>query len=76
MNTHDELGRMDSIAVDGGHGIGMQRGSRAGANAARDRCGRCGCRDHTQQRTDGDLAQPVGEDLAVGAELRSARTCR
>ncbi|GEK79561.1 dihydroxyacetone kinase family protein [Agrococcus baldri] len=31
----DELGRMDSIAGDGDHGIGMQRGSRAGADAAR-----------------------------------------
>ena len=31
----DELGRMDSVAGDGDHGIGMQRDSRAGANAAR-----------------------------------------
>jgi D-erythrulose 4-kinase len=31
----DELGRMDSVAGDGDHGIGMQRGSRAGAVAAR-----------------------------------------
>ena len=31
----DELGRMDSVAGDGDHGIGMQRGSQAGANAAR-----------------------------------------
>jgi D-erythrulose 4-kinase len=31
----DELGRMDSVAGDGDHGIGMQRGSRAGAGAAR-----------------------------------------
>lgn len=31
----DELGRMDSVAGDGDHGIGMQRGSRAGAAAAR-----------------------------------------
>jgi dihydroxyacetone kinase len=31
----EELGRMDSVAGDGDHGIGMQRGSRAGANAAR-----------------------------------------
>ncbi len=30
----DELGRMDAIAGDGDHGIGMQRGSRAGADAA------------------------------------------
>lgn len=30
----DELGRMDSVAGDGDHGIGMQRGSRAGAAAA------------------------------------------
>jgi len=30
-----ELGRMDSVAGDGDHGIGMQRGSRAGASAAR-----------------------------------------
>ena len=28
----DELGRMDSVAGDGDHGIGMQRGSRAGAS--------------------------------------------
>ena len=31
----DELGRMDAVAGDGDHGIGMQRGSRAGAAAAR-----------------------------------------
>ncbi len=31
----EELGRMDSVAGDGDHGIGMQRGSRAGAAAAR-----------------------------------------
>jgi D-erythrulose 4-kinase len=30
----DELGRMDSVAGDGDHGIGMQRGSRAGTAAA------------------------------------------
>ncbi len=30
----DELGRMDSIAGDGDHGIGMQRGSSAGSAAA------------------------------------------
>jgi dihydroxyacetone kinase len=31
----DELGRLDSIAGDGDHGIGMQRGSSAGSDAAR-----------------------------------------
>jgi dihydroxyacetone kinase len=31
----DELGRIDRIAGDGDHGIGMQRGSRAAAAAAR-----------------------------------------
>lgn len=31
----DELGRLDAIAGDGDHGIGMQRGARAGAAAAR-----------------------------------------
>ena len=31
----DELGRMDSIAGDGDHGIGMQRGSHAARDAAR-----------------------------------------
>lgn len=31
----DELGRMDSVAGDGDHGFGMQRGSRSGADAAR-----------------------------------------
>ena len=30
----EELGHMDSVAGDGDHGIGMQRGSRAGADAA------------------------------------------
>jgi D-erythrulose 4-kinase len=30
----DELGRLDAIAGDGDHGIGMQRGSRAAADAA------------------------------------------
>jgi dihydroxyacetone kinase len=30
----EELGRIDSIAGDGDHGIGMQRGSRAAAEAA------------------------------------------
>lgn len=32
----DELGRLDSIAGDGDHGIGMQRGARAAAGAARE----------------------------------------
>ncbi|MGK9221143.1 MULTISPECIES: dihydroxyacetone kinase family protein [unclassified Microbacterium] len=31
----DELGRMDAVAGDGDHGIGMQRGSRAARDAAR-----------------------------------------
>jgi dihydroxyacetone kinase len=31
----DELGRLDAIAGDGDHGIGMQRGSRAADDAAR-----------------------------------------
>ncbi|MET0933817.1 MAG: dihydroxyacetone kinase family protein [Mycetocola sp.] len=31
----DELGRIDAIAGDGDHGIGMKRGSHAGAGAAR-----------------------------------------
>jgi dihydroxyacetone kinase len=30
----DELGRIDAVAGDGDHGIGMQRGSRAGAAAS------------------------------------------
>ncbi|WOF22391.1 dihydroxyacetone kinase family protein [Microbacterium betulae] len=32
----DELGRLDAIAGDGDHGIGMQRGARAAAEAAED----------------------------------------
>lgn len=32
----DELGRLDAIAGDGDHGIGMQRGARAAAEAALD----------------------------------------
>jgi D-erythrulose 4-kinase len=36
----DELGRMDAIAGDGDHGIGMQRGVRAAAEAAHDAQGR------------------------------------
>ncbi|GAA1945420.1 dihydroxyacetone kinase family protein [Microbacterium aquimaris] len=32
----DELGRLDRVAGDGDHGIGMQRGSRAAAAAAQD----------------------------------------
>lgn len=32
----DELGRLDSIAGDGDHGIGMQRGAHAAANAAQE----------------------------------------
>lgn len=32
----DELGRLDAVAGDGDHGIGMQRGVRAAAGAARD----------------------------------------
>ena len=32
----DELGRIDSVAGDGDHGIGMQRGARAAATAARE----------------------------------------
>jgi D-erythrulose 4-kinase len=36
MDDHvDELGRIDSVAGDGDHGIGMQRGARAAAEAAR-----------------------------------------
>jgi D-erythrulose 4-kinase len=31
----DELGQLDAIAGDGDHGIGMQRGARAGVEAAR-----------------------------------------
>ncbi len=31
----DELGRLDQVAGDGDHGIGMQRGSHAGRDAAR-----------------------------------------
>jgi dihydroxyacetone kinase len=35
IDTHvEELGRLDSIAGDGDHGIGMQRGSHAARNAA------------------------------------------
>lgn len=34
-DSADELGRMDSIAGDGDHGIGMQRGSHAGRDAVR-----------------------------------------
>lgn len=36
----DELGRMDAVAGDGDHGIGMQRGLRAAADAAHDALGR------------------------------------
>ncbi len=32
--TADELGRLDAVAGDGDHGIGMQRGARAGRSAA------------------------------------------
>lgn len=32
----EELGRMDAVAGDGDHGIGMQRGARAAASAARE----------------------------------------
>ena len=36
IDTHaTELGRLDAVAGDGDHGIGMQRGSRAGAKAAK-----------------------------------------
>ena len=31
----DDLGRIDAVAGDGDHGVGMQRGARAGAAAAR-----------------------------------------
>jgi dihydroxyacetone kinase len=36
----DELGRLDSIAGDGDHGIGMQRGATAAATAAEDAFGK------------------------------------
>lgn len=36
----DELGRIDAIAGDGDHGIGMERGVRAAVDAARDAVGR------------------------------------
>ncbi|MCR2802182.1 dihydroxyacetone kinase family protein [Microbacterium sp. zg-Y818] len=36
LDAHaDELGRLDRVAGDGDHGIGMQRGSRAAAEAAK-----------------------------------------
>jgi D-erythrulose 4-kinase len=36
----DELGRIDAIAGDGDHGIGMERGARAAVDAATDAVGR------------------------------------
>ncbi|GAA2304852.1 dihydroxyacetone kinase family protein [Streptomyces kunmingensis] len=39
VDTHaDELGRIDAVAGDGDHGIGMQRGSGAAYVAAREAC--------------------------------------
>ncbi|MBR8743359.1 DAK2 domain-containing protein, partial [Nocardiopsis sp. MG754419] len=41
LDTHgDELGRLDAIAGDGDHGIGMRRGATAAEQAARQACAR------------------------------------
>ncbi|WP_404475226.1 dihydroxyacetone kinase family protein [Microbacterium aerolatum] len=70
----DELGRLDAIAGDGDHGIGMQRGARAAADAA-DRAAAAGAGAGTVLAMAGDAwADKAGGTSGAlwGAALRAA----
>lgn len=66
----DELGRLDRIAGDGDHGIGMQRGSRAAAAAASAAVtGGAGARTALQQAGDAWADQGGGTSGAIWGEM-------
>lgn len=72
----DELGRLDAIAGDGDHGIGMQRGTRAAAEAA-DRAAAAGAGAGSVLAFAGDAwADKAGGTSGAlwGAALRAAGT--
>lgn len=66
----DELGRLDRIAGDGDHGIGMQRGSRAAAAAASAVVAdRAGARTALQQAGDAWADKGGGTSGAIWGEM-------
>jgi dihydroxyacetone kinase len=66
----DELGRIDRIAGDGDHGIGMQRGSRAAAVAASAAVGDgAGARTALQQAGDAWADKGGGTSGAIWGEM-------
>lgn len=68
-----ELGRIDSIAGDGDHGIGMQRGSRAAATAANHMAdGGAGARTTLQSAADAWADTGGGTSGAIWGEMLAA----
>lgn len=68
-----ELGRIDSIAGDGDHGIGMQRGSRAAATAAdRAATGGAGAGTTLQRAADAWADTGGGTSGAIWGEMLAA----
>lgn len=66
----EELGRIDRIAGDGDHGIGMQRGSRAAASAAAEAVrGGAGARTALQQAGDAWADKGGGTSGAIWGEM-------
>lgn len=66
----DELGRIDRVAGDGDHGIGMQRGSRAAATAAADAVQRsAGSRTTLQHAGDAWADKGGGTSGAIWGEM-------
>ncbi|KAA9158334.1 dihydroxyacetone kinase family protein [Microbacterium lushaniae] len=69
----DELGRMDRIAGDGDHGIGMQRGSRAAAESARSAADAgAGARTALQRAGDAWADTGGGTSGAIWGEMLAA----
>lgn len=89
LDAHaDQLGRLDRIAGDGDHGIGMQRGSRGAAAAARDVVARGGGAGTVLRRAGvawsndgggtsgaiwGEMLVAMGEELGDTDEVDAAR---
>jgi len=71
LDAHaDELGRIDRIAGDGDHGIGMQRGSRAAAEAAAGAAeGAAGARTTLQHAGDAWADKGGGTSGAIWGEM-------
>ncbi|WP_243229729.1 dihydroxyacetone kinase family protein [Microbacterium sp. CIAB417] len=66
----EELGRIDRIAGDGDHGIGMQRGSRAAASAAAEAVdGAAGARTTLQHAGDAWADKGGGTSGAIWGEM-------